>query len=64
MFYGGSLLVLFAASLAVAQPPEKVHRIGIMWPAPGPGYDSFIQGLRDLGYIEARNVAFERRWQA
>jgi len=49
VFYGGSLLVLFAASLAVAQPPEKVHR---------------IEGLRDLGYIEARNVAFERRWQA
>ncbi len=24
--------------------------------------DSFTQGLRDLGYVEGRNVVFERRW--
>ena len=29
--------------------------------APGPLEESFLQGLRDLGYVEGRNVVIERR---
>jgi ABC transporter substrate binding protein len=41
---------------------EKVHRIGIMWPAAGQGYESFVQGLREVGYVEGQNMALEPRW--
>jgi putative ABC transport system substrate-binding protein len=48
--------------VAKAQRAEKVHRIGIMWPAAGQGYESFVQGLREVGYVEGQNMALEPRW--
>jgi putative ABC transport system substrate-binding protein len=43
------------------QKPTPV--IGILDNAPGAAaiYDGFVQGMRDLGYVEGRNVAYARR---
>ena len=60
-----ALLALGAAPLAaVAQRAAKVARIGYLSPnlASSPRLrDAFLQGLRDLGYVEGRNVAIEYR---
>ena len=59
---GGALL---AAPLAVeAQQTAKVARIGILAgnrAASPHALEAFLQGLRNLGYIEGRNVAIEYR---
>jgi putative tryptophan/tyrosine transport system substrate-binding protein len=55
---------LFAASLvANAQPPTNGARIGILSDeslSQVESFDSFAQGLRDLGYVQGQNIAFER----
>ena len=55
--------------LAEAQQPGKVPRIGFLQrrvaptPAnPDPLADAFRQGLRDLGYIEGKNILIEHRY--
>jgi len=58
---------LLAAPLAVeAQVPAKVFRIGFLATntpaATAPRLEAFRQGLRDLGYVEGRNIAIEYRW--
>ena len=60
-------LVLLAAPLAAeAQPTGKVFRIGfILTTAPdevGHFFKALDEGLRKLGYVEGRNVVFERRF--
>ena len=56
---------LLAAPLAAeAQQAAKVARIGYLSPnlASSPRLrDAFLQGLRDLGYVEGRNVVIEYR---
>jgi hypothetical protein len=54
--------------LAEAQPPAKVFRIGIL-AASSPTspealrvWEGFFQGLRDLGYVEGRNIVIEGRY--
>jgi putative ABC transport system substrate-binding protein len=42
-----------------AQQPVKIPRIGIIDDAPI--WDHFRRGLRDAGYLEQRNIAFEYR---
>jgi ABC-type uncharacterized transport system substrate-binding protein len=58
-------LTLFAAPLAVeGQQTAKVARIGFLFLnlAPNPHLkEAFRQGLRDLGYVEGRNVVIEYR---
>src|SRR5690242_4522809 len=62
-----TLSLLVMAFTATAQPAGKVHRIG--WlnagvpPAgPHPSLEPFRQGLRDLGYVEGRNILIETRY--
>ena len=50
---------------AQAQQPGKVYRIGFLWDSPDAFLDAleaFRQGLRELGYVEGRNIAIEYRW--
>jgi putative ABC transport system substrate-binding protein len=61
-----TLAVLVAPLAADAQPPEKVHRIGMLlsnasalWAQPL--VEAFRQGLRDLGYVEGQNLIIEYR---
>jgi ABC-type uncharacterized transport system, periplasmic component len=48
---------------AHAQQAAKLYRIGILSPElPPPGFlDAFRQGLRELGYVEGRDIALEVR---
>ncbi len=65
-FLAGSAALLAAPLAAEAQPTAKVYRIGLLvtgTPADvGPRLETFLQGLRDLGYVEGRNIAIESRW--
>ena len=48
--------------LAGAQQPAKVPRIGYVGVGPeNPNYAVFLRGLRDLGYIEGKNILVEYR---
>ena len=60
-------LGLLAAPLAAdAQQPGKVYRIGFLGPAAERVYtDSLLSlstGLRELGYVEGKNIVFEYRF--
>jgi hypothetical protein len=56
--------------LAVAaQPPAKVPRIGWLsiasrTPEVSHLLDAFLQGLRDLGYVEGQTIAIDYRFAA
>ena len=55
---------LFNPVAAEAQQAAKVARIGYLGPtlAANPHMiEAFLQGLRDLGYVEGRNVVIEYR---
>jgi putative ABC transport system substrate-binding protein len=57
---------LTTASLAHAQQPKKIPRIGYLAPTTRAGIahntEAFLQGLRELGYIEGQNIVIEYRW--
>ena len=54
---------LFAVPLvANAQTAAKVHRIAILGNQNSPPWEAFRQGMRDLGYVDKRNVSIESRW--
>jgi len=60
----GALALLAAPLAAEAQQAAKVARIGYLSPnlATGPHLrEAFRQGLRDLGYVEGRNLVIEYR---
>src|SRR6266699_4228262 len=47
---------------ARAQQPKKIPRIGVLWPNPPAMFEYMRQGLKDFGYVEGQNIAFEFRW--
>jgi len=59
--------LLFAlCSHAAAQQPTKVPRIGYVdagsHATTGHRAQAFVQGLRELGYVDGRNIVIEYRW--
>ena len=58
-----AFLVFALPLLAEAQPTAKVPRIGWLAAGPIPAVlgDAFRQGLRDLGWVEGKNVVIEYR---
>ena len=49
---------------AAAQQAGKVYRIGFLWDTPAVwphALEAFRQGLRDLGWVEGRNIVIEYR---
>ena len=62
-FIGSVACGLFASPLsAFAQQATKIHRIGVLANSEGPTWDGLRRGLRELGYVEGRNLAMEWRW--
>ena len=55
---------LLAAPLtAETQQAGKVYRIGVLAGVPTPPVqDAFLQGLRERGYVEGKNLALDWRW--
>ena len=51
---------------ARAQSPRKVPRIGVLLPGTAASFalrtKAFLEGLRDLGYVDGQTIAIEWRW--
>jgi len=72
MLARGAVLLALASLLALplgtqAQPSGKVYRIGLLSSQsastiPQEGPKAFRQKLRDLGYVEGRDLVIESRW--
>src|SRR5947199_464776 len=57
-------LILAPVYLAHAQK-ETTRRIGVLYlgaPHSNPNFDVFVQGLRELGYIDGKNIVIEYRY--
>jgi putative ABC transport system substrate-binding protein len=61
-----AFVLVVTGAVAQAQQPGRVPRIGYLASGAGANEfssraDAFRQGLRDLGYVEGKNIAFEYR---
>src|SRR6516162_9123892 len=64
--------LLWAPLVATAQQPGKVYRIGVLslasppsepdWQQRSPNWQSFWQGMRELGWMEGQNIVSAYRW--
>ena len=63
---GGALALLIAPKPSVSQQPQaKPPRVGVLTAADSdraPMFEAFREGLRDLGYVEGRNIILEFRF--
>src|SRR5919106_5349044 len=60
-------ILLASIYLAEAQQPADIPRIGFVHSAgtpanPSPQFEAFRLGLRDLGYVEGKNILIEPRY--
>jgi hypothetical protein len=66
VFIGTLAGSLLAAPLAAeAQPAGRIPRIAFLSttsPENSPTTDAFRQGLRELGYVDGRNISIDYRW--
>jgi putative ABC transport system substrate-binding protein len=66
-FFAWLIATLFLLSFApvIAQQPGRIYRIGFLsggFSGSDLGFTSIRRELRELGYIEGKNIAFERRY--
>src|ERR1700754_4900947 len=62
-----AILLLTSMYVAHAQQPTKIPRIGILTSGKAPNYptpvtEAFHQALRELGYVEGKNILIEYRF--
>jgi len=57
-----SALVLFAPSFETHAQTSRVVKIGWLTTARHPFIESFREGLRELGYVEGKNLVIEERY--
>lgn len=61
-----TIVLLSNAPLVLAQQSKKIYRIGFLSQVSPELYShlytAFLQGLRDIGYVEGQNIAIEARW--
>ena len=66
LFTGACALGRTGPLRAQTQPPAKVYRLGFLGAAapiqPSPNLDAFREALRELGWIEGRNIIIETRF--
>jgi putative ABC transport system substrate-binding protein len=61
---GIAALLIAPEPSAGQQPQSRLPRVGVLSPAASPStklWDAFREGLRDLGYIDGRNITIEYR---
>ena len=61
-----AMMLLAVGVTAQAQQPARIHRIGILSPVSGSVFparvEAFRQRLRQLGYVEGKNILIEYRY--
>jgi putative ABC transport system substrate-binding protein len=61
-----AVALMMCAAGAQAQQPTKIPRIGYLDAVPfssnAARSEAFRQGLRELGYVEGKNIVVEQRW--
>jgi putative tryptophan/tyrosine transport system substrate-binding protein len=65
-FLAGWLALVAAARIVEAQEPARVPRVGFLGPRTrsdgAPFVDGFLQGLRELGWMDGKKFAIEYRF--
>ena len=62
-----TLSLLRVPLASAAQRPRPLPRVAYLSISPGPctaSCEGFVQGLRELGYVEGTNLSLEYRWSA
>jgi putative ABC transport system substrate-binding protein len=68
IWLGLGALLLALCSVADAQQSQKIYKVGRLSagspadPLSKATYEVFQEGLRDLGWVEGRNIVLENRW--
>lgn len=58
-----AVLLGSVAPVEAQKRPVRFRTVGLLTPgSPSSGTDAFLQGLKELGYVEGENIAFERRF--
>ena len=57
-----ALALLADLPAAEAQQAGRVYRIGVLGTSDAPSWQAFVEGLRELGWAEGKNILTERRF--